>query len=70
MICSFIENMDVYFYKNIFEAFYCKTPITTFDNILVFLKKNNLSMLFMKVPIEDIRINLCFHTREQIEFIG
>lgn len=46
MICSFIENQDISFYRNIFEVFYCKAPISTFDNILVFFKKDNFSHAF------------------------
>lgn len=46
MLCSFIENRDIGFYRNIFEACYCKTPITTFDNILVFFKKEQFEHAF------------------------
>ena len=46
MLCSFIENQDIGFYKNIYETFYCKAPINTFDNILVFFKKENFEHAF------------------------
>ena len=46
MLCSFIENQDINFYKNIFEIFYCKAPISTFDNILVFFKKEHFDHAF------------------------
>lgn len=48
MLCSFIENKDSSFYKNIYESFYCKAPITTFDGILVFFKKDNFEHAFYK----------------------
>ena len=46
MLCSFIVNQEISFYKNIFEAYYCKAPISTFDGILVFFKKNNFEHAF------------------------
>jgi len=46
VICTFIENQDISFYKNIFETFYCKAPIVTFDNILVFFRKDNFDHAF------------------------
>lgn len=48
MICSFIVNETESFYKNIYENFYCKSPISTFDNILVFFKKDNFSHAFFE----------------------
>ena len=35
MLCSFIVNEDVGFYKNIYKKIYCKKPILTFDKIAV-----------------------------------
>lgn len=46
MLCSFIVNQEVDFYKNIFETYYCKAPIITFDNISVFFKKSGFEHAF------------------------
>ena len=46
MLCSFIVNEEIDFYKNIFESYYCKSPIITFDNILVFFKKSSFEHAF------------------------
>lgn len=35
MLCSFIVDQDIGFYKNIYRKFYCKSPILTFDGISV-----------------------------------
>ncbi|MDP2750050.1 MAG: hypothetical protein Q8O89_04430 [Nanoarchaeota archaeon] len=48
MICTFIINEEISFYKNLFISFYCKTPIRTFDNILVFFKENNFEHAFFE----------------------
>jgi hypothetical protein len=48
VICSFIINENETFYKNIYEEFYCKLPIFTFDNILVFFKKDNFNHAFFE----------------------
>lgn len=46
MICSFIENEDIGFYKNIYKKFYCKKPILTFDNISVKFYVDNFEHAF------------------------
>ena len=46
MIGSFIVNENIDFYKNIFNDFYCKRPIETFDNIQVFFRENNFEHAF------------------------
>lgn len=48
MIGSFIINEEIGFYKNIFESFYCKSPIQTFDNILVFFPKHSFEHAFFE----------------------
>jgi len=35
MLCSFIENQEIGFYKNIYKRYYCKKTIVTFDRISV-----------------------------------
>jgi len=46
VLCSFIIDEDVSFYKRIFDEHYCKKPIKTFDNILVFFKEFNFEHAF------------------------
>lgn len=46
MIGSFIIDEDTHFYKNIFNDFYCKSPVKTFDNILVFFKEDDFEHAF------------------------
>ncbi len=48
MLCSFIVDEDVIFYKTIFSSFYCGKPIKTFDNILVFFKDNSFEHAFFE----------------------
>ncbi len=48
MICSIIVNEEISFYKSIYNDYYCKTPIETFDNILVFFKENNFEHSFFE----------------------
>jgi len=35
LLCSFIENQEIGFYKNIYRKFYCTSPVLTFDGISV-----------------------------------
>ena len=46
MLCSFIVDEEVSFYKKIYEEYYCKAPVKTFDDILVFFKKHNFEHAF------------------------
>lgn len=46
MLCSFIENQDVGFYKNIYKKFYCKKSILTFDGINVRFYVENFEHAF------------------------
>jgi hypothetical protein len=39
-------NEKIGFYKSIYSSYYCKAPIKTFDNILVFFKENNFEHSF------------------------
>ena len=46
MIGSFIVEESIVFYKNIFNEFYCKSPIVTFDNIEVFFSERDFEHAF------------------------
>jgi len=46
VIVSFIVKEKIDFYKNIFIGYYCKSPVKTFDNILVFFKSSNFEHAF------------------------
>lgn len=46
MICSFIVKEEINFYRNIYIDFYCKSPILTFDSILVFFQNTNFEHAF------------------------
>lgn len=48
MICSIVVDEEISFYKSIYNEYYCKTPIETFDNILVFFKENNFEHSFFE----------------------
>lgn len=48
MICSIIVDEEISFYKNIYKDYYCKAPIKTFDNVLVFFKENNFEHSFFE----------------------
>jgi hypothetical protein len=48
VLCSFIENKDVNFYKKIYQDFYCKHPIITFDGISVKFFVENFEHAFYK----------------------
>ncbi len=48
MLCSFIVNEEIIFYKTIYQNYYCKRPIRTFDNILVFFKEHNFEHAFFE----------------------
>lgn len=46
MICSFIMNEEIGFYKNIYKKFYCKKIILTFDGINVKFYVDNFEHAF------------------------
>lgn len=46
MICSFIINQKISFYKNIYKKFYCKKTISTFDGINVKFYVSNFEHAF------------------------
>lgn len=46
MLCSFIVDEPVAFYRTIYIDLYCKKPVSTFDNILVFFKEDNFEHAF------------------------
>jgi len=48
MLCSFIIDEDESFYRKIFLDFYCKKPVKTFDNILVYFKEYNFDHAFFE----------------------
>lgn len=48
MLCTFIENQDIGFYKNIYKKFYCKKTILTFDNINVKFYVSDFEHAFYK----------------------
>ncbi len=48
MLCSFTVEDKLVFYKTIYNSYYCKAPIKTFDNILVFFKESNFEHAFFE----------------------
>ena len=46
MLCSFIVNQEINFYKKIYKKYYCKTPIKTFDGIEVVFYVSNFEHAF------------------------
>lgn len=48
MLCSFIVEEDVSFYKKIYKKYYCKKPIVTFDGIKVRFFASNFEHAFFE----------------------
>ena len=48
MICSFIVDEKINFYKKIYKKYYCKNPIITFDDISVKFYVSNFEHAFFE----------------------